>query len=253
MENSQNNKIYKFGLVGKAIAYSFSRAYFLEKFTVEKLPHSYANFDIETINNLNTIIKNTENLKGLNVTIPYKEAVIPLLNKLNKQAKTIGAVNTIKISKKGNLKGYNTDCYGFKNALKPYLKAHHKKALILGTGGASKAIAYVLKQLDIDFNYVSRSKKKGITYVYSELTENIIKAHQIIINCTPLGTFPDVNACAEIPYKAITNSHILFDLIYNPKQTKFLKYGEQNGATTINGLKMLQLQAEKSWEIWNRK
>ncbi|MGB0981463.1 MAG: shikimate dehydrogenase family protein [Winogradskyella sp.] len=252
MDNAQNNTKFKFGLVGKDISYSFSRGYFAEKFKNEKLPHQYVNFDLQSIDEFQTIRDKTSNLKGLNVTIPYKEAIIPLLDTINKRAKKIGAVNTITISKKGKLTGYNTDYYGFKNTLKPHLKAHHKKALILGTGGASKAIAYALKKLKIDYHYVSRTKKEGVTYTYLEVTDAIIATHHIIINCTPIGTHPKVNECPNIPYKRITNQHILYDLIYNPTQTKFLGYGKAKGAKTINGLDMLKLQAEKSWNIWNK-
>ncbi|MDO5981812.1 shikimate dehydrogenase family protein [Flavivirga spongiicola] len=242
----------KLGLLGKNISYSFSRAYFKKKFEDEQITNTtYENFDIETINLFPSIIKNTTNLKGLNVTIPYKEVVIPYLDKVNKKAKAIGAVNTIKITKKGKLVGYNTDCYGFKKTLEPFLKLHHKKALILGTGGASKAIAYSLKKLGISYQYVSRKQSKGIGFTYHSLTEDDIKKHQIIINCTPLGTFPNIDDCPNIPYQSITNRHILFDLIYNPEETKFLKLGKQNRAVTINGLNMLKLQAEKAWSIWN--
>lgn len=251
MDNAQDKSKLKFGLVGKNISYSFSRGYFANKFTNEGLPHSYVNFDLQSIEELKEIIKNTSNLKGLNVTIPYKEEVIPLLDKLNKRAKKIGAVNTIKI-KKDKLIGFNTDYYGFKNSLKPHLKKHHKRALILGTGGASKAIRHALKKLNIKYHYVSRSKKEGVTYVYSELTEDIVTSFQLIINCTPIGTFPNVNECPNIPYDGITDKHILYDLIYNPEETKFLNCGRIKGATTINGLDMLKLQAEKSWEIWNK-
>ncbi|GAA3567943.1 shikimate dehydrogenase [Snuella lapsa] len=244
--------IKKLGLLGKNISYSFSKTYFKLKFEEEQIADtSYENFDIESIDLFPEIIKNTEGLKGLNVTIPYKEQVIPYLNKVNKKAKAIGAVNTIKITKKGKLVGYNTDCYGFKKSLKPYLKKHHKKALILGTGGASKAIAYSLKKLGIDISYVSRKASKGVDYTYTSLTENDIKSHQLIINCTPLGTFPNIDNCPDIPYKAITEKHILFDLIYNPEETKFLKLGKMAHATTVNGLAMLQFQAEKAWSIWN--
>ena len=242
----------KLGLLGKNISYSFSRIYFKKKFEEEKITNtSYENFDIENIELFPTIVKNTRNLKGLNVTIPYKEVVIPYLDKINKRAKEIGAVNTIKITKKGKLIGYNTDCYGFKKSIKPNLGSHHKKALILGTGGASKAIAFSLGKLGIDYSYVSRVISKNVSFTYNSLTESIIAKHQIIINCTPLGTYPNVDNCPNIPYKAITNNHILFDLIYNPKTTKFLKLGKDNGATTINGLNMLKLQAEKSWSIWD--
>ena len=250
MENAQDKLNYKFGLVGKDISYSFSRGYFADKFKKEDLQHTYVNFDLQSIDELKAIIKNTSNLKGLNVTIPYKEQVIPLLDKLNKRAKEIGAVNTIRITKNNKLKGYNTDFYGFKNSLKPHLKSHHKKALILGTGGASKAIAYALKKLKIKYDFVSRSQKENVTYLYSDLSSDIISKYTIIINCTPIGTFPKVNQCPNIPYDAITSKHILYDLIYNPEQTKFLQCGELKGATTINGSEMLRLQAEKSWEIW---
>jgi len=252
MEDKQENIKFKFGLVGRDISYSFSRGYFADKFKNENLPHSYVNFDLQSIDELVDIIKNTPNLKGLNVTIPYKEAVIPLLDDLNKRAKKIGAVNTIRITSDKKLKGYNTDYYGFKNSIQPHLKKHHKRALILGTGGASKAIAYALKKLKIDYDYVSRSKKEGVTFLYSDVTDDIISSYQIIINCTPIGTFPNVNDCPNIPYGAITKKHILYDLIYNPEQTKFLSYGNTKGATIINGSEMLKLQAEKSWEIWKK-
>ena len=242
----------RLGLLGKNISYSFSKTYFKAKFEREQITDtSYENFDIESIDLFPSIIKNTKNLKGMNVTIPYKEVVMPFLDKINKKAAEIGAVNTIKITKKGKLVGYNTDCYGFKKSIKPHLKAHHKKALILGTGGASKAVAYSLKELGIAYQYVSRRQSKGVDFTYDTLTKSDIKENLIIINCTPLGTFPNIEDCPNIPYKSITDKHILFDLIYNPEVTKFLKQGKQNDATTINGLKMLELQAEKAWSIWN--
>ena len=244
----------KLGLLGKDISYSFSKSYFKQKFEDEGISGiSYENFDIENIGLFPSIIKNTKGLKGLNVTIPYKEQVIPYLDKINKKAKAIGAVNTIRITKKGKLVGYNTDCYGFKNTLKPFVKSHHKKALILGTGGASKAVAYTLKDMGISFQYVSRKLSDGIGFSYDTLRESDIADIQIIVNCTPLGTFPDVEACPNIPYQAINKSHILFDLIYNPAETKFLQQGKQNKATIINGSNMLKLQAEKSWSIWDLK
>lgn len=244
----------KLGLLGKNISYSFSKSYFENKFDNESIENtSYENFDIENIDLLSAIIKNTKGLKGMNVTIPYKEQVIPFLDKVNKKAKAIGAVNTIKVTKKGKLVGYNTDCYGFKKTLKPFIKPNHKKALILGTGGASKAVAYALKELGIKYQYVSRTIKDGVTFSYSTLTEQDIAEHQIIINCTPLGTFPNVENCPDIPYNALNENHILFDLIYNPAETKFLQHGKQNNAVIINGLNMLKLQAEKAWSIWNIK
>ncbi|RKE92348.1 shikimate dehydrogenase [Ichthyenterobacterium magnum] len=238
------------GLLGKNISYSFSRAHFTAKFENENLPYSYVNFDIDEISKLKDILKNNSNLKGFNVTIPYKEQIIPFLDDINKKARKIGAVNTVTISKTGRLKGYNTDYYGFKKSIQPYLKPHHKNALILGTGGASKAIAYALKKLKIDFDYVSRSQNTMAKFLYSDLTPEIIASYTIIINCTPIGTHPNVNECPDIPYDGITDKHILYDLIYNPSHTKFLICGEIKGAATCNGLEMLELQAEKAWKIW---
>ena len=244
----------KLGLLGKDISYSFSRTYFKKKFENENIKNtSYENFDIDNIDLFPSIIKNTKGLKGLNVTIPYKEQVIPFLDKVNKKAKAIGAVNTIRITKTGKLVGYNTDCYGFKKTLKPFIKSHHKKALILGTGGASKAIAYTLDEMGITYQYVSRKLSDGIGFSYETLTEDDISDNQIIINATPLGTFPNIEDCPNIPYHAINEKHILFDLIYNPEETKFLKLGNKNRATTINGFLMLEFQAEKAWSIWNLK
>ena len=242
----------RYGLIGKNISYSFSKDFFNTKFEAKAIKNaSYQNFDIESILDFPKVLKDHPELKGLNVTIPYKELVIPYLDKLDKKAKKIGAVNTIKINKKGRLIGCNTDCYGFKKTLKPFIKPHHKKALILGTGGASKAIAYGLKKMKIDYSFVSRNASEHTTYSYHDLSENDIKNNQILINCTPLGTFPNIEACPKIPYQAISSKHILFDLIYNPIETKFLALGKAKNATTINGLKMLELQANKAWEIWN--
>jgi shikimate dehydrogenase len=189
-------------------------------------------------------------ISGLNVTIPYKEAIIPFLDAMDSDAQAIGAVNTIKIEN-GKLTGYNTDHFGFENSLKPYLKPQHKKALILGTGGASKAIAFALKKLGIPYDYVSRTPSDGIKHTYESIAKDGLKGYQIIINSTPIGTFPDLHACPALPYETLTTNHLLFDLIYNPEQTLFLKKGKMQKATTLNGLEMLRLQAEKSWEIWN--
>lgn len=244
-----SKKIY--GLIGKNIAYSFSKQFFTEKFEKEKLSNSiYKNFDIQTIKEFKICLKNNPEIKGLNVTIPFKEEIIPYLDKMSSKAKKIGAVNTIHITNKGHLKGYNTDAYGFEKSIEPLLNKGHKKALILGTGGASKAIAYALKKLHIKYQFVSRGESEK--YQYDSLTAADIKNHQIIINCTPLGTHPNVEKCPEIPYDAITKNHILYDLVYNPKETLFLKKGKEMGAQIINGEKMLILQAEKSWRIWNK-
>ena len=239
----------RYGLVGKDISYSFSKGYFSNKFTQLNLNnHSYENFDLEEIAQFkNLVTKN--NIQGLNVTIPYKEKVIPFLDELDEEAKTIGAVNTIKFTSKG-LKGFNTDAYGFKTAIAPQLKQHHKKALILGTGGASKAIAHVFDGLGIDFSYVSRSPSKN-QFSYQQLNENILPEYHIIVNCSPVGTHPNIEEKPNIPYRYITAKHLLFDLIYNPSKTAFLSQGEKRGATIQNGLAMLEFQAEKAWEIWN--
>lgn len=241
-----------FGLIGKNIDYSFSKKYFSEKFSKEPfLDCEYHNFDIQEIDFFTEITKNNPNLKGLNVTIPYKEAVIPFLNKLSVKAAKIGAVNVIRFTKKRNLKGYNSDCYGFKKALKPLLEAHHKKALILGTGGASKAIAFALEELNITYTFVSREPNES-SIDYDRINATTFDNFQIIINCTPLGTSPNIKDFPLIPYNFFTEKHIAFDLIYNPEETQFLKKAKKKGAICKNGLEMLVFQAEKSWEIWNR-
>ncbi len=246
-------KMFRFGLVGKNISYSFSQQYFSEKFKSLKLEnHEYQNFDIANIDSFLATVSKMEDLKGMNVTIPYKEAVLPYLDDIDKEAKKIGAVNTIKITKEFRLKGYNTDVYGFEESILPFLKKHHKKALILGTGGASKAIKYVFEKNNIDVLFVSRSPKGTHEISYQNLSKSIIKTHTILVNCTPVGTHPAVDESPNIPYQYLTSKHLLYDLIYNPSQTIFLKKGLEKNAEITNGLKMLELQAEKSWEIWNR-
>lgn len=242
----------KFGLIGKNISYSFSKSYFQNKFKKEHIKNSsYSNFDLKSISEFEPLISQDPEIVGLNVTIPYKEVIMPYLDTINKTAREIGAINTIKITNKGKLKGYNTDYYGFKKSLQPLLKKHHKKALILGTGGSSKAIAFALKKLKVRYSYVSRTKTET-NFTYQELDEKIITDHHIIINCSPVGTYPNINDCPNLPYHYITDQHILFDLVYNPRETLFLKKGIQQGAKICNGLRMLELQAERSWEIWNK-
>jgi len=242
----------RFGLLGRNISYSFSKGYFTEKFNNENFEgYTYENFDIPEITAFPEIIKNTPDLKGLNVTIPYKEVVIPYLDKLSKKATEIGAVNTIKITKKGKLKGYNTDYYGFKKSLKPLLQPHHKKALILGTGGASKGVAYALKELGILYTFVSRNEKEN-AIGYDRINTTTFDNYQIIINSTPVGTSPNTEAFPLIPYEYFTEKHIAYDLIYNPAETQFLKKAAARGAQTKNGQDMLIFQAEKAWKIWNK-
>ncbi|TDE07586.1 shikimate dehydrogenase family protein [Flavobacterium sandaracinum] len=242
----------RFGLLGRNISYSFSKGYFTEKFDSENFEGcTYENFDIPEINAFPEVVKNTPDLKGMSVTIPYKEAVLPFLHKLSKKALLIGAVNTIKITKKGKLKGYNTDYYGFKKSLQPLLEPHHKKALILGTGGASKGVAFALDELNIPYTFVSReAKENGIDY--DRINATTFDNYQIIINATPVGTSPNVEAFPLIPYEYFTDKHIAYDLIYNPAETQFLKKAKQQGAKIKNGLDMLIFQAEKAWKIWNK-
>ncbi|SFF44567.1 shikimate dehydrogenase family protein [Flavobacterium xueshanense] len=244
--------IKRFGLLGRNISYSFSKKYFTDKFNNENFVGcTYENFDIPEITAFPEVIKNISDLKGLNVTIPYKETVIPFLDKLSKKAELIGAVNTIKITKKGKLKGYNTDYYGFKKSLEPLLQPHHKKALILGTGGASKGVAFALDELDITYTFVSReAKENGIDY--DRINATTFDNYQIIINATPVGTSPNVDAFPLLPYEFFTEKHIAYDLIYNPAETQFLKKAKDQGAQIKNGLDMLIFQAEKAWKIWNK-
>ncbi len=247
-----NSDIEKYGLIGKNISYSFSKKYFTEKFEKENLLNfSYENFDISDISELQSIVAETLYLKGLNVTIPYKESVFPFLDKINKKALAIGAVNTIKITKNQKLKGYNTDSYGFKKSLKPHLKSHHKKALILGTGGASKAVSYTLHQLEIEYKFVSRNPNSE-QLSYEDLNDEIFNEFHLIINCTPLGTFPNTEEFPSLPYSFFSEKHLAFDLIYNPPETLFLQKAKEFGAKTLNGYQMLVFQADKAWQIWNK-
>ncbi|MEZ4875624.1 MAG: shikimate dehydrogenase [Flavobacteriaceae bacterium] len=238
-----------YGLIGKNIGYSFSKGYFSNKFEKGKINATYENFDIDTLEKLPYILTNTPNLKGLNVTIPYKESIIPYLDKLDNEAEKIGAVNTIKVTQAGKLIGYNTDHYGFAKSLEAFFPFHEKTALVLGTGGASKAITYVLEAMNFEYKVVSRTETPQ-TLTYKEVNQALVQKYCLIVNCTPLGTFPEVDRCPPIPYHFLGKNHLLFDLIYNPSQTEFLKRGFAAGAKVCNGLKMLEYQAEKSWSIW---
>jgi shikimate dehydrogenase len=240
----------KFGLIGKDISYSFSKKYFTEKFSKELFDDcTYENFDIPTIEEFPNVLKENPDFKGLNVTIPYKEAIIPFLDTMSDKAFRIGAVNVIRFTKKGNLKGYNSDWYGFKKSLEPLLQPHHKKALILGTGGASKAVAFALDKLGIFYTFVSREATEN-AIDYNRINTTTFDNFQIIINCTPLGTSPNTKEFPPIPYEFFTEKHIAFDLIYNPEETQFLKKAKKKGATIKNGHEMLVFQAEKAWTIW---
>lgn len=249
MEQKQK-EINWFGLLGRNIEYSFSRTYFADKFEKQQLLHCrYVNFDVQDIEQLPSIFVQYPNLKGFNVTIPYKQAIIPFLNKIADNAKEIGAVNCVKVTPPG-LEGHNTDAFGFQTAIEKILQPNHKNALILGTGGASKAVKYALKKMGIAFQLVSRKPQDG-ELRYEDLNESIFNEYQIIINTTPLGTYPNIEECPPIPYSFFNENHLAMDLIYNPEKTLFLKSAEANGATILNGLNMLVHQAEKSWEIWN--
>ncbi|MBL55629.1 MAG: shikimate dehydrogenase [Flavobacteriales bacterium] len=245
----------KLGLIGYPLTHSFSAKYFAEKFDKEGISgFSYENFEIPQIEDFPDVIKNNPELVGLNVTIPYKEKIIPYLDELDEDAKEIGAVNTIKVIQTEHgvkLKGYNTDIHGFRETLKPLLKMHHYKALILGTGGAAKAVEYVLKKIGLDVLYVSRNPQSENERSYHELNDVAVKNFPVIINSTPLGMHPKVEECPALPYEYLTEDNLLYDLIYNPAETLFMKKGTEKGAITKNGLGMLKLQAEKAWEIWN--
>lgn len=247
----------QYGLIGYPLSHSFSKKYFTEKFEKENIKNcEYNLFPIENINLLPQLIADNPTLMGLNVTIPYKESVISFLDELDETAKAVGAVNCIKITRNGNslqLKGYNTDVYGFRQSIKPFLEIQHERALILGTGGASKAVAYVLKEIGIDTYFVSRGPKtKDKMLSYEELNENVINAFKLIINTSPVGTFPNIADAPTIPYNFISPSHLLYDLVYNPPETEFLKRGKAQGASVVNGLSMLQQQAEEAWSVWNK-
>lgn len=239
----------KYGLLGKDLSHSFSKSFFTEKFEKEKRKATYHNFELECLDEFPDLIAQTEGLKGLNVTIPYKEEIIPYLDKMDREAAKIGAVNTIKFRKDGKLMGYNTDHYGFARALADLLPIKEKTALILGSGGASKAIRYVLETMDFDYEMVSRTASMD-AIDYDTLNREIMEEHLLIVNCTPLGTSPNVDDCPRIPYQYIGKDHILFDLIYNPSETEFMKRGFVRGARVSNGLKMLEYQAKKAWKIW---
>lgn len=246
----------KYGLVGYPLGHSFSKNFFNEKFQSENIDATYVNFEIPSIEEFPKIIQANPNLAGLNVTIPYKEQVIPYLDELDKDAAAIGAVNVIKPihDSKGKTKliGYNSDIIGFTRSIEPLLEPYHQKALILGTGGASKAVCHGLKQLGLEVCFVSRTPRNASTIAYTDLTPEVMNEYKVIVNCTPVGMYPNADKYPDIPYQDLTPKHLLYDLLYNPDTTLFMKKGAENGAIVKNGLEMLLLQAFGAWEIWNK-
>ncbi|MDZ4796463.1 MAG: shikimate dehydrogenase [Bacteroidota bacterium] len=240
-----------FGLIGYPLSHSFSKKYFTEKFEQEELTDCrYKLFPLEAIDQLPALLQDNQDLKGLNVTIPYKIQVLSYLDSTEHIPGALNACNCIRISQ-GKLFGYNTDWAGFEQSLSPLLQSHHKRALILGNGGATAAVSYALKKIGIEFDIVSRTLHGGSTLTYEDLDEKVIRQNTLIINTTPLGMYPTINTCPDIPYHFITDAHLLYDLLYNPSKTLFLQKGEERGATIKNGEEMLMLQAEGSWNIWN--
>ena len=239
----------KYGIIGYPLGHSFSRAFFTEKFQREHIDAEYVNFEIPSADMLPGIVQANPNLRGLNVTLPHKEAVIPMLDELSDEAKEIGAVNVIRV-RDGRLKGFNSDIIGFMDSIRPLLKPWHQHALVLGTGGASRAIRVGLQRLGIEWTYVSRTSAPG-RLAYADLTPDLMEHYQVIVNCSPVGMFPRVDACPDIPYQLLTDRHLLYDLVYNPQETLFLKRGAERGAAVKNGLEMLHLQALASWRFWN--
>jgi shikimate dehydrogenase len=245
----------KYGLIGYPLGHSFSISYFNQKFMDEEIDAVYENFEIPTIDLLPEVLDSNPNLKGLNVTIPYKQKVIPFLDNISPEARAIGAVNVIKVIHEGGdikLKGYNSDVIGFTQSIEPMLERYHKKALILGTGGASKAIDYGLKSLGLETVFVSRFERPD-TIQYQRITPDVVQEYNVIVNCTPLGMYPHTDECPLLPYEAMDSHTILYDLIYNPDETLFMKRGAERGANVKNGLEMLLLQAFVSWDMWQEK
>lgn len=241
----------KYGLIGKKLDHSFSKSFFEKKFEQENINAIYDNYELNHIKDIRSLVRKNKKLKGLNVTSPYKEEVIPFLDELDDNAKKIEAVNVIQI-KEGKLIGHNTDLIGFLKSFFPFVESHHDKALIIGTGGAAKAIYHSLRSMDITSTFVSRSPGEN-EISYDAIDENTMKEHQLIINCTPVGMFPKIEEYPKIPYQYLTEGHLLYDLIYNPTITQFLALGNKHGAKILNGKKMLEAQALASWKIWQEK
>ena len=239
----------KYALIGQSLKHSFSKDFFTDYFIKNNKDAKYENIELNTIDNFQGL--KSQGYSGFNVTIPYKEAIIPLLDNLSIEAKEIGAVNVVKVEN-DNWTGYNTDTFGFHQLIKPFLTNKHERALILGTGGASKAVHYILKNLGIDVVFISRNPNGANQYGYGEINEHMLNSCKLIVNCTPVGIFPNIEEVIALPYKNLTDEHLVIDLIYNPKKTKLLELSEINGASILNGHTMLVQQALKSWEIWNQ-
>ena len=243
----------KYGIIGYPLGHSFSRNYFNQKFADEGINAKYINFEIPSIEMVIEVVTANPELRGLNVTIPYKEKIIEYLDQLAPEARAIGAVNVVRVTHEGGkirMKGFNSDVIGFTQSIEPMLGAQHKKALVLGTGGASKAVCYGLKSMGLETVNVSRYEREG-TICYRDVTPEVVKEYPVIVNCTPVGMFPKTDKCPELPYEALDENNILYDLVYNPDETLFMKQGSEHGAQVKNGLEMLLLQAFASWEIWN--
>ncbi len=238
----------KYALIGKSLSHSFSQKYFTDKFLREEIPASYHNLEISKKSDLTSLL--AMDFDGFNVTMPYKEVILDYLDEVSPAAFEVGAVNTIQV-KEGKLIGHNTDVFGFQQMIKPFFESQHERALIIGTGGASKAVAYVLENLGVSVVYLSRQPKLANEFGYDDLNENMVKFNGIIVNTTPVGMFPAVDNCIELPFEALTDRHLVVDLIYNPEETVFLRKAREQGAKTINGLTMLHQQAELAWKIWN--
>jgi shikimate dehydrogenase len=250
MIKRKEKKMRKFGLLGKDIDYSFSKRFFKDYFHQNNIRAEYYNFDEKEIPDISSLISKHPGLEGFNVTTPYKEAILVQLDELDETAKRIKAVNTVKIQN-GKSIGYNTDAFGFIKSIFPLVENHHEQALVLGTGGAAKAVSSALKSMSIAPTLVSRDPKNAGEIAYSDLNEDILQKHYLIVNCTPVGTFPNEKLCPDIPYNYLGKKHFLYDLVYNPPLSKFLALGKQKGAKIANGLKMLEFQALRSWSIWN--
>lgn len=239
-----------YGLIGKTLAHSFSASFFKDYFEKNNITATYSNFELNDIEEISSIFE--QNLSGLNVTFPYKESVIPFLDRLDESAAQIGAVNVIAFED-GKRVGYNTDAYGFAQSIKPFLTFEHERALIFGTGGASKAVAHVFKQIGLDVFYISRHRNEAAgIYAYEDINIHMLRSCKVLVNCTPVGTFPNISHCIDIPFEYLTSAHLVIDLVYNPAETELMKRAKKNGAAVMNGLSMLQHQALKSYEIWTR-